>query len=140
MAKNKTTETDRNVIEFVNSVENEVRRKDSFTLIDLFRAITGKEPKMWGPTIIGFGSYHYRYASGHEGDMPLAAFSPRKPALVLYFETEFENRTELLSQLGKHTSSKACVYVKKLEDLNLSVLEKMVKNSINHTLKLYPAT
>ena len=138
MAKNKTTETDVDVIEFINKVENEVKRKDSFKLIEIFKAITGSEPKMWGPTIIGFGNCHYKYASGHEGDMPLAAFSPRKDSLVLYFASEFENRETLLSQLGKHKSSKACVYAKKLDDIDLDVMITMTKNSINHTRKLYP--
>jgi|SRR5688572_16755832 len=139
MAKNKTTETDVNVTEFVNKVENEGRRNDSFKLIEIFRSITGFDPRMWGPTIIGFGNYHYKYASGHEGDAPLAGFSPRKDSLVLYFATEFEKREELLSQLGKHKSSKACVYAKKLEDLDIAVLKIMIKNSMDYTTKLYPS-
>lgn len=139
MAKNKTAQTDVSVTEFVNQVENEVKRKDSFKLIKLFKAITGCEPKMWGPTIIGFGNYHYKYASGHEGDAPLAGFSPRKDALTLYMATEFENREQLLAQLGKHKSSKACIYVKKLEDIDQTVLEKIIKNSMEVVTKLYPA-
>jgi len=139
MAKNKTAETENSITEFINSnVENEVKRKDSFKLIEIFKTITGHEPKMWGPSIIGFGSYHYKYASGHEGDAPLAAFSPRKDSLVLYFATEFEKREELLSQLGKHKSSKACVYAKKLDDIDIAVLETMTKNSISSVTKLYP--
>jgi len=130
MAKNKTKETEVNVTEFVNKVENEVKRSDSFRLIEIYRSLTGFEPKMWGPTIIGFGSYHYKYASGHEGDAPLAAFSPRKDALVLYFATEFRDREKLLAQLGKHRSSKSCVYVKKLADLDIEVLKTMTKNSM----------
>lgn len=139
MAKNKTTETDKSVINFIENIENEVKRDDSFALIEIFKSLTGKEPKMWGPTIIGFGSYHYKYASGHEGDAPLAAFSPRKDSLVLYFATDYENREELLAQLGKHKSSKACVYVKKLDDIDIAILKKMVKNSMRDTLKLYPS-
>src|SRR6187455_1590008 len=139
MAKNKTTQTDNSVSEFINSVENEVKRNDSFKLIEIFKSITGHDPKMWGPSIIGFGSYHYKYESGHEGDMPLAGFSPRKDSLVLYFATEFEKREELLSQLGKHKSSKACVYAKKLDDIDIAVLEKMIKNSMRYTRKLYPS-
>lgn len=139
MAKNKTTQTDSNVTEFINNVENEVRRNDSFKLIEFYRSLTGFEPKMWGPSIIGFGTYHYKYASGHEGDAPLAAFSPRKDSLVLYFNPEFEDREKLLAQLGKHKSSKACVYAKKLEDLDMEVLEKMVVNCISHTTALYPS-
>jgi hypothetical protein len=139
MAKNKTTETNSSVTEFVNKVENEVKRNDSFKLIEIFKSITGFEPKMWGPTIIGFGSYHYKYESGHEGDAPLAGFSPRKDSLVLYFSTEFENRDVLLSQIGRHKSSKACVYVKKLADIDINVLEKMIANSMTYTMKLYPS-
>jgi hypothetical protein len=130
MAKNKTTETDNSVTEFVSKVENEVRRKDAHKLIELFKSITGYEPKMWGPSIIGFGSYHYKYASGHEGDAPIAGFSPRKDSLVIYVAAEFEKREALLSQLGKHTSSKSCIYVKKLDDIDLSVLKQIIKNLI----------
>ena len=139
MAKNKTTETNSSVTEFVNKVENEVKRNDSFKLIEIFKSITGFEPKMWGPTIIGFGSYHYKYESGHEGDAPLAAFSPRKDSLVLYFATEYENREVLLSRLGKHKSSKACVYVKKLSDIDINILEIMIVNSMTYATKLYPS-
>jgi hypothetical protein len=139
MAKNKTTETNSSVTEFVNKVENEVKRNDSFKLIEIFKSITGFEPKMWGPTIIGFGYYHYKYESGHEGDAPLAGFSPRKDSLVVYIATEFENREVLLSQLGKHKSSKSCVYVKKLSDIDLKILETMIVNSMTYTMKLYPS-
>ncbi len=137
MTKNKTTETNSSVTEFVNKVENKVKRDDSFKLIEIFKSITGFKPKMWGPTIIGFGSYHYKYESGHEGDAPLAGFSPRKDSLVLYFCSEDENREVLLSQLGKHKSSKACVYVKKLSDIDLKILEIMIVNSMTYITKLY---
>jgi hypothetical protein len=139
MAKNKTTETNSSVTEFVNNVENEVKRDDSFKLIEIFKSLSGFEPKMWGPTIIGFGSYHYKYESGREGDAPLTGFSPRKDALVLYFASEFENRELLLSKLGKHKSSKGCVYVKKLSDIDLKTLETMIVNSIDYMVKLYPS-
>lgn len=140
MAKNKTAATEKSVNDFVNQVENEVKRNDSFTLIEIFRSITGCEPKMWGPSIIGFGTIHYKYASGHEGDMPLAGFSPRKDAITLYFDTEFEDREELIAKLGKCRTSKACVYVKKLADIDLEVMKQMTLNSIAHSKKLYPAT
>ena len=139
MAKNKTTETNRSVTAFVNKVENEERRSDSFRLIEIFKSITGCEPKMWGPTMIGFGRFHYKYKSGHEGDAPLAAFSPRKDSLVLYFDTEYESREALLSRLGKHKSSKSCVYVKKLSDIDIKVMKMMTMNSIAHAKKLYPS-
>jgi hypothetical protein len=139
MAKTKTTWTGKSVTEFVENVQNEVKRKDSWKLIEMYKSITGFEPKMWGPTIIGFGAYHYKYESGHEGDAPLAGFSPRKDALCFYFSTGFKDREELLSRLGKHKSAVACVYVKKLEDIDMKVLEKMVRNCIAHTNKLYGA-
>lgn len=138
MAENKTKTTDANVTEFIQKVENEVKRKDSFVLVDFFKSITGHEPKMYGPTIVGFGNYHYKYASGHEGDAPLAAFSPRKDAIVFYFEPEFPNKEKFLEKLGKHKTSKGCVYVKKLEDINLSILEDMAKASIKETQTKYP--
>ena len=137
MAKNKTIQTDASVEDFVSKVENEMRRSDSLRLIAIFKSITGFEPKMWGPTIIGFGTYHYKYASGHEGDAPLAGFSPRKDSLVIYFASDFKGKENLLSKLGKHKSSKACVYAKKLDDLDIAVLEKMTKNSIAHITSLY---
>jgi len=139
MAQNKTTETNISVTEFVNKVENEVKRDDSFKLIEIFKSTTGFEPKMWGPTIIGFGNYHYKYESGHEGDAPLAGFSPRKDSLVLYFAAEYKDREVLLSKLGKYKSSKACVYVKKLSDIDISILKKMIVNSMTYTKKLYPS-
>src|SRR5687768_2440250 len=140
MTKNKTTYTEVNVLDFISSyVDNDQKKADSFHLIKLMRKWSGFEPKMWGPSIIGFGNYHYKYASGHEGDAPLAAFSPRKDSLVLYVATEFEKREELLSKLGKHTSSKSCVYAKKLDDLDIAVLKKVIKNSMDQALKEDPA-
>jgi hypothetical protein len=137
MAKNKTIETNASVKDFVSTVKNEVRRRDSLRLIELMKSITGFAPKMWGPTMIGFGTFHYKYASGHEGDAPLAAFSPRKDSLVIYVAPEFEEREILLSKLGKHKSSKSCVYAKKLDDLDVLVLEKIIRNSIAHATSLY---
>lgn len=134
MAKTKTTYTGKSVTEFVNKVENQVRRNDSFKLIEIFKSITGHEPKMWGPSIIGFGNYHYKYASGHEGDAPLAGFSPRKDALVIYVAADFEKREELFAQLGKHTHTKCCVYAKKLDDVDVDVLKKIIKNSMEQVV------
>ena len=139
MAQNKTTETNISVIEFVNKVESEVKRDDSFKLIEIFKSISGFEPKMWGPTIIGFGSYHYKYESGHGGDAPLTGFSPRKDSLVFYLASEFENRELLLSKLGKHKSSKGCVYVKKLSDIDIETLKIIITNLMNYISKLYPS-
>jgi hypothetical protein len=139
MAKNKTTQTDTSVTAFIDKVEDEGKRDDSYKLIEICRSVTGQDPKMWGPSIIGFGSYHYKYESGHEGDAPLAGFSPRKDSLVIYIATEFEKREALLRQLGKHKSSKGCVYVKKLDDIDVPVLKKMIKSSMDYVTRLYPS-
>lgn len=138
MAENKTKTTNADVEEFILKVDNDVKREDSFRIVEIFKSISGFEPKMYGPTIVGFGNYHYKYASGHEGDAPLAAFSPRKDSLVFYFSTDFEGRDELLDKLGKHKSGKSCVYVKKLADIDLSVLEDLTRASIEDTLSKYP--
>lgn len=138
MAKNKTTETNISVADFINAVKDETKRKDSFNLVALIKKQTGLEPKMWGPSIVGFGSYHYKYESGHEGDNPLIGFSPRAAAITLYLSGHFEKREELLEKLGKHKTDKACIYVKKLEDINIETLQKMITNHIKHIQKLYP--
>ena len=137
MAEIKTKTTDADVGEFIRRIENDIKREDSFRLVEIFQSISGFEPKMYGPTIVGFGNYHYKYESGHEGDAPVAAFSPRKDAIVFYF-AEFEKRDELLEKLGKHRSGKACVYVKKLDDINLAVLEELTKASISYITSKYP--
>ncbi len=100
--------------------------------------VTGFKPYMWGPTIIGFGNYHYKYQSGHEGDAPLAGFSPRKSAISLYLESKFPERDELLKQLGKYRSTVSCVYIKTLDDINIYILKKLISASARHTKKLYP--
>ena len=138
MAKIKTTETSKSVTDFINSVSDEIKRKDSFQIIDIMQKQTGFEPKMWGPSIIGFGNCHYKYESGHEGDMPLAGFSPRSTAIVFYFSAEFENKDELLQRLGKHKTGKVCVYVKRIDDIDVSVLKKMISNSVKHIKSRYP--
>lgn len=139
MAKNKTTETEQNVIDFINAVPDEAKRKDAFELLKIMETQTQFEPKMWGPSIIGFGSYHYKYASGHEGDAPLAAFSPRKDAVSLYLNSDFENKQELLSKFGKHKAGKGCVYIKKLADIDIEILKQMISLSIASIQKLYPS-
>ena len=138
MAKLKTTETDKSISEFLNHPDRAKRQEGSLQLIKIYESLTGFPPKMWGPSIIGFGQYHYKYDSGHEGDMPLAAFSPRKDAYSIYFSPEFPEREILLQQLGKHRATKGCVYVKKLEDIDLEVLEKMLLNCMANTRNLYP--
>ncbi|PWN59084.1 DUF1801 domain-containing protein [Chryseobacterium viscerum] len=132
MAKpNKTNETDVNITDFINSfVEKEQKKEDSFQLIQLMSEWSGFEPKMWGPTIIGFGSYHYKYTSGHEGNMPLIAFSPRKAEFSLYVYSPTEESKLLLDDFGTFKMGKACIYIKKLSDINISTLEKMCKATI----------
>jgi hypothetical protein len=131
--KNKTAETEVNVIDFINSfVDKEQKKQDSFRLIELMREWSGFEPKMWGPTIIGFGKYHYKYASGHEGDAPLLGFSPRKAEFSLYVTAPGNDDKKLLDELGKYNMGKACIYFKKLSDLNLDTLEKLSKATIKY--------
>jgi len=131
MAKNKTTETSISVSDFINSyVENDQKKLDSFRLVELMTAWSGFEPKMWGPTIIGFGSYHYKYASGHEGDAPIIGFSPRKAEFSLYVYSPLEEQKHLLENLGKFKMGKACIYVKKLADINIKTLEELCRATI----------
>ena len=130
--KNKTKVTEIQVSDFINSfVDDKQKREDSLQLIELMKKWSGFEPKMWGPTIIGFGSYHYKYASGHEGDCLLIGFSPRKKAFSLYVYTPQQNNTELLHKLGKFKMGKACIYINKLLDVDLDVLEVLCKSTIH---------
>ncbi|MDQ0208378.1 DUF1801 domain-containing protein [Alkalicoccobacillus murimartini] len=138
MYKQKTKETDHSVIEFIEQVESPKKREDAYKLLDLFIETSGHEAKMWGPSIIGFGRYHYRYESGHEGEAPLVGFSPRKAKISLYFATGDSEREQLLSKLGKHTSGKACVYINKLADVDEDVLKQLIKQSIRFLKEAYP--
>ena len=138
MAKNKTIETKANVVDFIHSfVEDEQKKKDSFQLIELMRKWSGFEPIMWGPSIIGFGSYHYKYDSGHEGNMPLIGFSPRKAALSLYVYAPNETNKQLLKELGKYKMGKSCIYVRKLADIDIKTLEKICLATIAFLKKKY---
>ncbi len=133
MTKTKTTYTSADVHEFVNSFANtEQKKADSFELIKLLQEITGEAPKMWGPTIIGFGNYHYKYKSGHEGDAPVLAFSPRKAAFSFYIYSDTEKSREILPQLGKFKITKGCIYVNKLADIDISVLKELCTESIKY--------
>ena len=127
MADNKTKPTKISVAEFIDSLTDPGRRADAEALVKLMQKAAGEKPKMWGPSIIGFGSYHYTYDSGREGDMPLIAFSPRKAATVLYGLSESEG---LLPKLGTHTRGKGCVYIKKLADVDQKVLETMAAKAV----------
>jgi len=130
----KTVETTQRVSDFVKTIEDEQRQADCFTLIDLMQAQSGFEPKLWGSAIIGFGSYHYRYDSGREGDAPLVSFSPRKAEFALYI-ANFDGKQELLQAFGKHKTAKACVYIKKVSDIDTDVLKKLIDGSIKHYQK-----
>jgi len=134
--KNKTTETEVNVIGFINSfVDNEQKKQDSLRLIELMGKWSGFEPKMWGPTMIGFGRYHYKYASGHEGNSMLVGFSPRKAAFSLYVNNPGKDNKEHLNNLGKYRMAKACIYFKKLADLNIDTLEQLCKATIKGVIE-----
>ncbi len=132
MAKeNKTIETSEKVNDFINAfVDNEQKKADTYKLIELMSSWSGFEPKMSGPTIIGFGSYHYKYESGHEGDAPILGFSPRKAEFSLYVFSPTEANKHLLDDLGKFKMGKVCIYVKNLSDINLTTLEKLCKTTI----------
>jgi hypothetical protein len=127
MADNKTKATEQSVEEFLNAIEDERKRKDSFTLLALMKEVTGLEPKMWGSSMIGFGSYHYKYNTGREGDMFLTGFSPRKANLTLYGVNDSEGSEALLSQLGKHTLGNSCLYIKRLDDVDLPTLKRLIE-------------
>jgi hypothetical protein len=136
-AKAKTTENNASVSDFVKTIPDQQRQKDAQAIIKIMKEQTGFDAKMWGPAIIGFGSYHYIYESGHEGDAPLVGFSPRKSEFAIYLSSKFDNREELLKQFGKHKSAKACLYFKKLEDINVDVFRKMVTNSLKYHKEKY---
>src|ERR1700678_3451336 len=129
MAENKTKPTTSSVPAFLDACTDQARRTDAKALAKLMQKVTGSEPAMWGPSIIGFGSYHYKYESGREGDMPIVGFSPRKAATVIY-GLGLGDSGELLAKLGKHTTGKGCLYIKKLADVDQKVLEAMVVKSV----------
>jgi hypothetical protein len=130
MAENKTQPTTLSVTAFLEGITDETKRADAKVLVKLMQKASGEKPKMWGPSIIGFGSIHYKYDSGREGDMPLIGFSPRKAANVLYGAIGFSGAEALLAKLGKHTTGKGCLYIKKLADVEQKVLESLVVKSL----------
>lgn len=135
MAELKTKMHDGDIEAFLNAVENAKRREDSFAVLELMKKITKEEPKMWGPSIVGFGTYHYKYASGREGDWMLTGFSPRKTALTVYIMAGFERYEELMAKLGKYKTGSSCLYINKLEDVDLKVLAELIKQSVSHMKK-----
>ena len=126
----KTKPTDDSVADFLNRIPDAERREDCFTIAKLMEEITGHKPKMWGPSIVGFGSYHYKYDSGREGDWMVTGFSPRKKDLTLYIMMGFEKHQDLMKQLGKHSTGKSCLYIKRLSDIHLPTLKKLIKTSV----------
>ena len=132
MAENKTQKTGASVDEFIASVENRRRREDGLTLLHMMKEITGLVPEMWGPSIVGFGEYHYKYDSGREGDMPLTGFSPRSRSLSLYIMAGFDEYDDLLNRLGKHRIGASCLYINKLADVDMGVLRDLIAQSYEH--------
>jgi hypothetical protein len=130
MSELKTKPTNASVEKFLNQIADETRREDSFKVAKMMEEITGEKPTMWGPSIVGFGSYHYKYASGHEGDWPIAAFSPRKQDLTLYLLPGFAESGELMKQLGKHRSGKSCLYIKRLSDVHVPTLKQLIRDAV----------
>ncbi|MGR3808939.1 DUF1801 domain-containing protein [Jiulongibacter sp. NS-SX5] len=133
----KTKENDASVDEFLNAVDHEVKRKDAFHVKEMMESITGLPPKMWGPSIIGFGSYHYKYDSGREGDMLKVGFSPRKTALTLYIMPGFDRYEELMAKLGKYKTGKSCLYIKRLADVDEEILKELIKGSWDYMTNKY---
>src|ERR1044072_916137 len=136
MAEMKTNATTESVEDFLNRIPEAERREDCFAVAKMMEEITGEKPKMWGPSIVGFGSYTYKYASGHTGDWPIAAFSPRKKDLTVYLMMGLEKHTELMEKLGKYSHSKSCLYIRRLSDIHLPTLKKLIKTSVKD-LKAY---
>lgn len=130
MSQPKTVQNDSDVDTFLDAVENPRRREDGRRLLELMRKVTGEPPKMWGTSIVGYGSYHYKYESGREGDMPITGFSPRKQNLAVYIMPGFADFAELLAKLGKHKTGKSCLYLNKLDDVDLDVLTEIVLESV----------
>src|SRR5438552_2396620 len=139
MADNQTKPTKLSVTAFIDALTDQAKRADAKTLVKLMQSAAGEKPKMWGPSIIGFGSYHYTYDSGREGDMPLIGFSPRKAATVLYSMVGFSDSEALLAKLGKHTTGKGCLYIKKLADVDQQVLEALIVKSVAAMRARYPS-
>jgi Domain of unknown function (DU1801) len=139
MAEQKTIPTGEDVEQYLSSIEDEKKRQDCFALLDLMRQVTGESPRLWVGNIVGFGQYHYKYASGHEGDAALAGFAARKGKLSLYVLSGFDGQEQLLAMLGKHKAGKGCLYVNRLDDIDLPTLRRIVQGTVSHLRRLYPA-
>jgi len=136
MAELKTKPGKQSVTEFLNTVAPEQKRKDCFELVKMMQEITGEKAVMWGPSIVGFGAYHYKYASGHEGDMCRAGFSPRKANITIYIHSRLERYKDKLAKLGKHKTSLSCLYINKLADVDKAILQKIIKHSYDHVIEV----
>ena len=132
MVELKTKQNKASVTGFLRGIEDPQRRKDCRTVLELMKEVTGSRPKMWGDSMVGFGSYHYKYASGREGDWFVTGFSPRKANLTLYIMAGFSRYKELLAKLGKHKTGKSCLYIKRLADVDLAILRQLVEDSVAH--------
>jgi hypothetical protein len=135
MAELKTKPNEGSVIDFLNAVENEKKRADSFRILELMREVTGAEPIMWGDSIIGFGTYRYKYASGRQAEWFLTGFAPRKQSITLYIMSGFSAYDLLLDKLGKHSTGKSCLYIKKLKDIDMDILRDLVQQSVAHMVE-----
>lgn len=139
MAELKTRKTNASPKAFLDSIEDDTRRKDCAALVRIMKRVTKAQPRMWGPSIVGFGSYHYVYESGREGDWFLTGFSPRKRDLTVYIMAGFDRYDALMKKLGRHATGKSCLYLKRLDDVDLDVLEELIEASVEHLAKRYPA-
>ena len=137
MAEPKTKRTNASVADFLDRIKDEGIRQDCWAVVDIMKAATKAEPRMWGTSIVGFGQYHYVYASGREADWPLTGFSPRKQNITLYIMSGFKQRDDLLAKLGKHDCGKVCLYIKRLSDIHLPTLRKLVRASVEHMKKTH---
>ena len=133
----KTARTTASVNRFLKTITDERRRADCLAVLRIMKRVTRTDPAMWGTSIVGFGSYHYRYASGREGDWPITGFSPRKQALTVYVMTGFKRYPQLMKKLGKHSTGSSCLYIKHLEDVDLVVLEDLIRESVHHLKETY---
>lgn len=138
MSANKTQANDASVIKFLTAVTPEQKRQDAFTLLEMMERLSGHTAQMWGPSIVGFGSYHYRYDSGREGDFMRIGFSPRKANLSIYMMAGIKHHQDLLAQLGKHKTGKSCLYINQLKDIKLKVLEQLVLKALEYLAEKYP--
>lgn len=137
MSELKTKKTEQNANDFINSIEDSKKREDCLVILSLMKDITGAEPVMWGESIIGFGAYHYKYESGREGDWFLTGFSPRKQNITLYIMAGFDRYDSLMQSLGKFKTGKSCIYIKKIEDINMEILKELIQSSVDWLKNYY---